>query len=437
MSKVAKFGGSSVANGQTIQQIRSIVSSDPDRSIIVVSAPGRDQNHDSKVTDLLYLMVAHMEYRFDHSHLLHTIKQRFSDIVEDLALSNAFDNAFEQFEKELTSSTAKDFLVSRGEYFNAMIIAEYLGFTFVDALDVISLRYDGSVDYQRTAQLLEPYKNESIVIPGFYGSTPDKKVRLFGRGGSDLTGSIVARAIGATCYENWTDVSGIYVADPSIIDAPKRIKEITYNELRELAYRGANVLQQESVIPVEQTDIPIHIKNTHQPDDEGTFITNDVHDNTSIITGISGLTGYTAINVTKQSDHNVTSVLRDVLDLFLRYRLRIEHIPTGIDTFSVITKSDDMKDLYFDFMNDLRSIDGVISIEEETNISLIAIVGRNMAHIPGVAGRIFSTLGKHQINIKVIAQASKEISIIIGVKNNDYKQAIRVLYSEFYQTLAT
>lgn len=432
MTTVAKFGGSSVANATMLHRVKEIILSDPSRQVVVVSAPGRSTEKDSKITDMLFLLHAHLEYNIDYSSLLDTIYKRYKTIVDTLQLSTKFEEAFQTFQSELTASIRKDYLVSRGEYFSAMIIAEYLGYDFVDAMSVIRLQYDGSVDYKETKNQLSKYSNKKIVIPGFYGATPDYQVRLFSRGGSDLTGSIVARAFSAATYENWTDVSGIYVADPTIVQHPKRITEITYNELRELAYRGANVIQQESVIPVEETDIPIHIRNTMHPEELGTIITNDVQDNKSIITGMSVLSGYGAINITKQSNHNVTSVLRDVLDLFLRYRLRIEHIPTGIDTFSVITKRSDIKDVYFDFMNDLRNIDGVTHIEEETNIALIAIVGRNMAHIPGVAGRIFSTLGKHHINIKVIAQASKEISIIIGVKEADYKDAIKVLYQEFY-----
>lgn len=434
MSKVAKFGGSSVANATMIQQIKQLTDSDLDRNVIVVSAPGKDEHNDSKVTDLLFLLHAHLQYHIDYANLLDTIYQRYQSIVLALELSDQFHNTFEQLKKELKADISKDYLVSRGEYLSALIVAEYLGFVFVDALDVIALRYDGTIDYETTKQQLIPYRGKRIVVPGFYGATPNHQVRLFSRGGSDLSGSILARTLQVDSYENWTDVSGIYVADPSIIDHPQQIKEITYNELRELAYRGANVLQQESVVPVEQTDIPIHIRNTSHPDEEGTLIQNGFKDKTSIITGISGSRGYTSINITKQSDQNVTRVLKDVLDLFLRYRLRVEHIPTGIDTFSVITNSAQIKDVYFDFTNDLRNINGVIDIEEETDISLIAIVGRNMAHIPGVAGRIFQTLGTHKINIKVIAQASKEISIIIGVTNDDYAQAIQVLYHEFYRT---
>jgi aspartate kinase len=432
MTTVAKFGGSSVANETMLALVKDIVLKEPARQVVVVSAPGRSKENDSKITDMLFLLHAHLEYNINHSSLLEAIYNRYKTIVDNLQLSNRFEQAFRSFQQELATSIRKDYLVSRGEYFSAMIIAEYLGYEFVDALSVIRLQYDGSVDYKETKEQLLKYRGKQIVIPGFYGGTPDNQVRLFSRGGSDLTGSIVARAMETSIYENWTDVSGIYVADPTIVQNPKRITEITYNELRELAYRGANVIQQESVIPVEQTDIPIHILNTMHPEEPGTIITNDVQDNASIITGMSVLSGYAAINITKQSNHNVTSVLRDVLDLFLRYRLRVEHIPTGIDTFSVITKRSEIKDVYFDFMNDLRNIDGVTTIEEETDIALIAIVGRNMAHIPGVAGRIFSTLGHHKINIKVIAQASKEISIIIGVKEDDYNQAINVLYQEFY-----
>lgn len=355
-------------------------------------------------------------------------------LVNELSLSNHFQLTFDAFQKELTKGISKDYLVSRGEYFSALIISEYLNLHFVDALDIISLHYDGTIDYEKTThqfnQVITQYKN--IVVPGFYGSTPNNQVRLFSRGGSDLTGSILARVSKATLYENWTDVDGIYVADPRVIDNPNKIKNITYNELRELSYRGAQVIQQESIVPLEKEDIPIHIRNTNNPSSFGTFISNTFPQNDDLITGISGMKDYTSLNITKDSDQNFTLVLRDVFDLFIKYRLNVEHIPTGIDTFSIITKTEQVKSVYFDFLNDLQSIKGVTHIEEEDDISLLSIVGRNMAHIPGVAGKIFSILGKHNINIKVIAQASKEISIIVGVSTNDYNNAIKVIYSEFY-----
>jgi aspartate kinase len=434
MLKVTKFGGSSVANATQILKLKEIVLSDNSRRVVIVSAPGKDETHKSKVTDLLYLLHAHLEYDIEYAYILDSIYERYSSLVRDLDLSEAFNDQFKEFTDTLQKGISKDFLVSRGEYFSALIISEYLGFEFVDAMDIIELEYSGNINYDKTESKVKAIcvDNTHIVVPGFYASTPDGQTRVFSRGGSDLTGSVLARVLDASIYENWTDVSGIYVADPRIINEPDRIEKITYNELRELTFRGARVLQQESVIPLEKKDIPIQIKNTNKPEDFGTLITNDIKENGNIITGISGLKHFTALNISKDSDIAITKVLRDVLNLFIRYKIDVEHIPTGIDTFSIISKTDPLKQVYFDFMNDLREVDGVIKVEEEDDISLLAIVGRNMAHIPGVAGRIFNVLGTNKINIKVIAQASKEIVIIIGVSTKDYEGAVQVLYNEFY-----
>lgn len=433
--KVAKFGGSSVANSTQYKKIKAIIESDSTRNIIVVSAPGKDEVNSSKVTDLLFLLHAHLEYEINYDYILNSIYDRFHQLVKDLELSDRFDTEFELFKSNLKKGISKDYLVSRGEYFSALLLSEYLNYQFIDAIDIIRMSYDGTINYDKTASNMKKVleTNANIVVPGFYAATPNKMIRLFSRGGSDLTGSILARVSNAELYENWTDVSGIYTADPRIIDNPIRIANITYTELRELSYRGARVLQQESIIPLEQNDIPIQIKNTNDPTALGTLISNHIKEDDNIITGISGMNDYTSLNITKNTTTNVTKVLKDVFDLFLRYNLQIEHIPTGIDTFSIITKTEEIKKVYFDFMNDLRMIDGVISIDEEDEISLLAIVGRNMAKIPGVAGLLFQTLGKEKINIKVIAQASKEICIIIGVDNKNYKDAIKAIYKQFYK----
>lgn len=431
MRIVCKFGGTSVANATQIKRIKEIIYDNSNRDIVVVSAPGKTSEKESKVTDLLFLLHAHIEYKVDYEIIIEQIYDRFKTIVTELELSDNFDNEFNKFKGNL-KKYSKDELVSRGEYFSALIISEYLGFTFVDAMEAIEVQYDGKVDYDKTKKNLEKYNGNKLVIPGFYSSTPNKQVRLFNRGGSDLTGSILARVIDADLYENWTDVSGIYVADPRIIDNPERIELITYNELRELTYRGARVLQQEAVIPLDKSGIPIQIKNTNRPGDYGTLISNDVNDSGNIITGISGTKNFTALNITKSSDHTLTEVLQDVFNLFSKYKVQVEHLPTGIDTFSIITDTSELKKVYFDFMHELRDINGVIEVEEENEIALLAIVGRNMSRTPGISGRIFNRLGKEKINIKVIAQASKEICIIIGVDNKSYKQAIKALYNEFY-----
>ena len=431
---LAKFGGSSLASSKQFKKVKAIINSNQERQIIVASAPGKEQVEKTKVTDLLLLLHAHIEYNINYQHLLENIYNRFKNIIDDLKIKSVFEEKFEKFSNELSSNTNKDYLVSRGEYFNAMILSEYLGFEFLDAKDIVYVNYDGTINYELSLKWLNRYLdvNKKYVIPGFYACTPDNEVRTFNRGGSDLTASIISRLLEVNLYENWTDVSGLFVADPRIIDSPLRIERITYNELRELAYRGANIIQQESIVPIEDTNIPIHIKNTNAPEDFGTLISKVVETNGNIITGMSGQSDYSSLTIIKDSTKPFALILKEVLNTFIKYKLTIEHIPTGIDTFSIISKTTQIKKVYFELINELRNIDGIIDITTEDQIALIAIVGRNMSYIPGVSGRIFSTLGKNKINIKVIAQASKEISIIIGVSNSDYQEAIRVLYKEFY-----
>lgn len=434
MRILSKFGGSSLSSAKQFIKVKNIINSNKDRRLIVVSAPGRDEVNKSKVTDLLLLLHAHSEYNINYEHLLENIYNRYQQIIIDLEIESIFPDEFKKFTKTLNKGISKDYLVSRGEYFNAIILSEYLNFNFIDAKKIIYLNYDGSVNYDKTQKELIKIIGESsfYVIPGFYASTPEKEIRVFNRGGSDLTGSIISRLLNVDLYENWTDVSGLYVTDPKIIDNPKRIEKITYNELRELSYRGANIIQQESVIPLDKTDIPIQIKNTNSPLDYGTYISRKIAGDGEIITGMSGQTDFTSLTIIKDSSISFAVILKEVLSVFIKYKLSIEHIPTGIDTISIITKTSDFKKVYFDMINEVRKIEGIIDLNIEDEIALIAIVGRNMSYIPGVAGRIFSTLGKNEINIKVIAQASKEISIIIGVNNADYQAAIKVLYQEFY-----
>ncbi|MBI9009178.1 MAG: aspartate kinase [Tenericutes bacterium] len=435
MQKVAKFGGSSVANASQIRKIKSILEADTSREILVTSAIGKDKAHESKLTDLLYLLYAHIEYGIDYNHILKTITDRFLDIKNDLSLSYDIEKEIENLKKELTKDISKDYLVSRGEYFTAKLLEEYLGYQFVDAKDIIMLHYDGTVDYETTETQLKNVlkKHKKIIVPGFYAKTPNDKIRLFSRGGSDITGSILAKVSKADLYENWTDVDGIYAADPKLVDNPKLIHSITYSELRELSYRGANVLNQETILPLANMGIPLKIKNTFNPESSGTLISDKFAEANELLTGISGLKNFTSFNITKDSSKQLILVLKNVLNLFIRYKINIEHIPTGIDTFSMIVKTEDIKDYYFDLINEVREIEGVIDLSLEDDIALVAIVSRNMTHIPGVAGRIFTTLGNHNINIKIIAQASTEISIIIGVSNVDYEKAIKVVYKEFYK----
>lgn len=434
MSILVKFGGSSLASATQFKKVKDIISSNKERKIVVASAPGKDELNKSKVTDLLLLLEAHIEYDINYDYLLQNIFQRYQSIIADLKIESKFFEKFELFKKHLTKGVSKDFIASRGEYFNALILSEYLGFKFVDAMDVMRLNFDGSINYEKTQKFLKAAikAEDYYVIPGFYASTPEKQVRTFNRGGSDLSGSVIVKALNIELYENWTDVSGLFVADPKIIDQPQKIDKITYNELRELSYRGANIIQQEAIIPLEKTNISIHIKNTNSPDDFGTVISKQIDGNGGIITGLSGSKDFTSLTILKDSDKEFAVILVEVLNLFVKYKLKVEHIPTGIDTFNILTKTTELTKVYFDLVNEIRNIKGIMDVSSEDEIGLVAIVGRNMSSIPGVSGRIFQTLGKNKINIKVIAQASKEISIIIGVDNQDYEKTIKVLYDEFY-----
>ena len=341
---------------------------------------------------------------------------------------------FNKLIKELKVGISKDYLVSRGEYFNAIILSEYLGYEFLDAKKILYLNHNGSIDYEKSEKMINKFIDTSkkYVIPGFYANTPNQQIRTFPRGGSDLTGSIICRILNLKLYENWTDVSGLFVADPRIVENPERIENITYDELRELSYRGASVIQQESIIPIQGTRTSLIIKNTNSPFDNGTYISNEINKIGNIITGLAGQIGFTSITILKDSSKNFSKVLKDVLNIFIKYNITIEHIPTGIDNFSIITKTDTLKKVYFDIIDELTSLDGILDVKFEDDISLVAIVGRNMSSIPGVSGKIFSILGDNNINIRVIAQASKEISIIIGVNSIDYNKTLRLLYNRFY-----
>lgn len=434
MDILAKFGGSSLSSSQQFKKVKDIILSDSNRQIIVVSAPGKDDLNQAKMTDMLLLLHAHIEYNIDYSTLVNSIKKRFLEIIESLEIKSRFELEFNKLIKELRIGISKDYLVSRGEYFNAVILSEYLGFEFLDAKKILYLNHNGSIDYDKSEKMINKFIDTSkkYVIPGFYANTPNQQIRTFPRGGSDLTGSIICRILNLKLYENWTDVSGLFVADPRIVENPERIENITYDELRELSYRGASVIQQESIIPIQGTSTSLIIKNTNSPFDNGTFISNEINKIGNIITGLAGQVGFTSITILKDSSKNFSKVLKDVLNIFIKYNITIEHIPTGIDNFSIITKTDTYKKVYFDIIDELTSLDGILDVKFEDDISLVAIVGRNMSSIPGVSGKIFSILGDNNINIRVIAQASKEISIIIGVNSIDYNKTLRLLYNRFY-----
>lgn len=433
MLVVAKFGGSSVANATQFKKVKNIVlEKKPNyyRNVIIVSALGKKEKEDSKITDLLYLLHAHLKYNVPYNNILDMIKTRFFNVKKELGLAIDLDNEFNTLEKDLKRDMSEDFLVSRGEYITSKMMAEYLGYNFVDAKDVIKFNYDGTVDYDKSYPLIEDAikNNHKVVIPGFYGTYPNEAIKTFSRGGSDITGSLVAAAIGADYYENWTDVSGILMADPHIIKNAKTIKEITYAELRELSYMGASVLHEQTVFPVQKAGIPIKILNTNAPSDEGTIIREDCTNKDEVITGIAGKKNFTSFTITKRQEVNKLEAIKDTLDVFSKFKVSVEHIPSSIDSFSVIVPNSDVEKNIYDIVSEIKKNSDIQDVTIDNDIALIAVVGRNMVYKPGISGRIFGIVGNHNINIKMIAQGSQEINIIVGVSNKDFENTITALY---------
>lgn len=427
---VSKFGGSSVANSKQFQKVKEIITANPDRKVVIVSALGKKDKEDSKITDLLYLLHAHLLYNVPYESIWNLIQERYNKVKEDLNLNTNLDLEFSKLQKELNKNISVDYLVSRGEYLTALLMADYLRYNFIDAKDVIKFNFDGTVNHDLTyKKLSEAFTTyQKVIIPGFYGALPDGNIKVFSRGGSDISGALVSRALKANEYENWTDVSGVLITDPRIISDAKAIKEITYNELRELAYMGANVLHEETVFPVQQLNIPIHIKNTNRPEDYGTVISNDCTDNTQIITGISGKKNFTSFTVTKKQNVNKTKTILAVTKILDKYKVNIEHMPSSIDSFSIIVNNTDIENRLYDIIGDLNKLDEVENITVDNDIALLAVVGRNMVTKPGISGMIFGILGMNNINIKMIAQGSHEISIIMGISNADFEESIKAIY---------
>ncbi|MGI6229329.1 MAG: aspartate kinase [Tractidigestivibacter sp.] len=434
MIKIAKFGGSSVASAEQFKKVKKIVEADPDRRFIVVSAAGKRFPDDNKITDLLLLVNAHVQYHVDCTALLADIEQRFVDIADELGVEWPVAEKFETFASNIKKHSP-EYVVSRGEWFTAHIMAEYLGIPFVDAADVIVFHHDGTVDMERTSARIKEtvVRHGAFVLPGFYGATVDGAIKLFQRGGGDITGAIVARCLDANVYENWTDVSGFLSADPRIVENPRSIRRITFDEMRELSYMGASVLQEEAIFPVREANIPIQIKNTNRPDDPGTTIreTAEGSEDEHLITGIAGRKDFMAVHVKKAHMSNMVGVVSRALSIFERYGVSIEHIPTGVDSFGVVVSSADVKDTIYSIVNDIRREIKPDDISMVDKLALISVVGRNMSKRSGTSGKIFGALGDAGINIRMITQSSEEISIIVGVDNADFDRAIQVIYERF------
>ena len=439
MLKVLKFGGSSLSDSAQFAKVKNIVESDPAREVVVVSAPGKRFSGDNKITDLLYLVHAHIKYGVSYENVLNMIRERYSEIRNECGLSTDIDSIIDETFAGINKSTSVDYIVSRGEYFCARLMAEYLGYTFVDAADWLLFDYDGKVDKAKSEAKLREFKKiySRIVTPGFYGAYSSGDIRVFPRGGSDITGAIVAAALDADIYENWTDVSGILMVDPKIVKNPKTITRVTYDELRELSYMGASVLHEDTVFPVRLQGIPVNIRNTNAPDDPGTIIQEQFDDELKeeherFITGITGKRNFSIINIYKSRIGEAKiGLLRQVLEVFDRYGVPVEQIPSGVDSFSVVFPSDSIKTRKYDLMHELSENESIDNCELTEGISLIAIVGRQMAYRTGVSGKIFKALGENKVNIRTIEQGADEINIMIGVYNEDFEKAVRILYDSF------
>lgn len=437
MIKVAKFGGSSLSDGAQFAKVKNIIEQDPSRRVVVVSAPGRRTSDDNKVTDLLYLVKAHIKYDVSYDSIFEMIEQRYMDIRSECGLSLDLDHEFEIIRSQLNKSVSMDYLASRGEFLNAKLMAEYLGYQFVDSADLISFKYNGDVDMEKTEQnfkeIFDVYNK--IVIPGFYGSLPNGDIKVFSRGGSDVSGAIAAASLDADVYENWTDVSGILMVDPRIVENPKSIARVTYAELRELSYMGAAVLHEDTVFPVRAKDIPLNIRNTNEPDNPGTIIRENFgedspEESNRFITGITGKRDFSLIKITKGNIGENLNTLRKVLNICEQHDVPISQIPSGVDSFSIITPSSKLEKCMYDVLAAIKKECGV-DAEIDQGISMIAIVGRQMAYKTGISGKLFGALGVNKINIRIIEQCADEINIMIGVFNEDFEKAIRVLYESF------
>ncbi len=437
MAKVVKFGGSSLASAQQFKKVGDIIRADSARKYVIPSAPGKRFKEDTKVTDMLYECYGLAEAGKSYKAKLVAIADRYREIIEGLELNLSLEQEFAVIEKNFKERAGSNYAASRGEYLNGIIMAAYLGFTFIDAATVIFFKEDGSLDEAKTDEILSARLDEcdKAVVPGFYGAMPDGSIKTFSRGGSDITGSIVARAAKVDVYENWTDVSGILVADPGIIENPAGIEVITYKELRELAYMGFNVLHEESIFPVRQQGIPINIRNTNAPEDNGTWIVGSTCQKSKyVITGIAGKKGFCSINIEKDMMNAEIGFGRKVLQAFEENDISFEHIPSGIDTLTVFVHQDEFMHKEQKVVAGLHRLANPDSIEIESDLALIAVVGRSMKSARGTAGRIFSALAHVNVNVRMIDQGSSEQNIIIGVADDDFETAIKAIYDIFVMT---
>ena len=436
--KVVKFGGSSLADAEHFRQVADIIKADPTRRFVIPSAPGKRFSADTKVTDMLYkcydLIKAHENIEIIEAHYA-KIVERYTSIIDELGLDFDMSGEFEYVKNAMLHSAGRDYVASRGEYLNGIILAKYLGFSFIDAENVIFFKDNGTFDQEKTNDVLrsELQLHDYAVIPGFYGCMPNGTIKTFSRGGSDITGSIVARAAGADLYENWTDVSGFMMTDPRIVENPCSIETITYRELRELSYMGATVLHEDAIFPVRYAGIPINIKNTNKPEDRGTMIVAEAegYDTEHIITGIAGKKGFSVITVEKDMMNSEVGFGLKLLETLEDFNISFEHLPSGIDTMSLVLSTAAIAPCRDRLLTVLERRTHADSITVEDGVALIAVVGRGMVKARGTAARVFDALSEAGINIRMIDQGSCELNIIIGIDEHEYEKAILAIYNEF------
>ena len=437
MKKVVKFGGSSLANAEQFRKVGDIIRSEEGRRYVVPSAPGKRFSGDTKVTDLLYACYDRAAQGKEFGGIFQEIKERYYEIIRGLDLKLSLEEEFAQIEADFRAQAGTDYAASRGEFLNGKIMAAYLGYEFVDAASVIRFDKNGNFDGEKTDRLLGKRlsKCERAVIPGFYGAKEDGTVQTFSRGGSDVTGSLVARAVHADIYENWTDVSGFLVTDPRIVENPAVIETITYRELRELSYMGATVLHEEAIFPVRKEGIPINIRNTNRPQDKGTFIVESTcRKPRYVITGIAGKKGFCSINIEKSMMNSEVGFGRKILQVFEDQGINFEQVPSGIDTMTVYVHQDEFEEKEQQVIAGIHRAVQPDFVEMESDLALIAVVGRGMKSQRGTAGRVFAALAHAHVNVKMIDQGSSELNIIIGVENRDFETAVKAIYDIFVET---
>ena len=437
MTKVVKFGGSSLASAEQFKKVKDIITAEDSRRFVVPSAPGKRNSADTKVTDMLYGCYDLAAKGKDFTKEFEAIKERYNGIISDLGLDMSLDNEFDVIKACFIGKAGRDYAASRGEFLNGMVLANYLGYNFIDAADVIFFDDRGQFDAKRTNKVLSERLEglDNAVVPGFYGSMPNDTIKTFSRGGSDITGSIVAAAVNADLYENWTDTSGFLTTDPRIVKDPAPITTITYKELRELSYMGASVFHEDAIFPVRKAGIAINIKNTNDPEAPGTLIVESTSQKPAYtITGIAGKKGFTVINIEKDMMNAELGFGRRVLEVFEKNGVSFEHMPSGIDTMSVIVTQEEFADKEQEILAGLHRNCHPDMIEIETDLALIAVVGRAMKANRGTAGRIFSALAHAHVNVKMIDQGSSELNVIIGVSESDFETAVKSIYDIFVET---